>query len=141
MRRELERRRYRNNALGALSVLVPFAFVVLVSFVIRPEDIEAGRLWLSPPCTYRVLFGHPCPTCGMTRAFAALSHGDLDAALRYNRAAPIAYGLVWLTTVASAALALHSALRWSRRRTGRGDRTSARPPSPADPLLLSETSP
>jgi hypothetical protein len=39
------------------------------------------RGWLStagslPPCPFRALTGHPCPSCGGRRAFAAVASGD-----------------------------------------------------------------
>ena len=43
--------------------------------------IPAG---LVPPCPLRTLTGIPCPTCGMTRGFAALVHGDVEHALMMN---------------------------------------------------------
>ena len=30
-----------------------------------------------PPCTFLILFGIPCPTCGMTTSWAHLMHGNL----------------------------------------------------------------
>lgn len=41
-----------------------------------------GRLGI--PCVFKVLFGIPCPGCGMTRALFALLRGDLAAAFKYN---------------------------------------------------------
>lgn len=32
------------------------------------------------PCGFRMLFGIPCPTCGMTRAYIALLHADIPTA-------------------------------------------------------------
>ena len=37
-----------------------------------------------PPCTVVVLFGQPCPACGMTTAWAHLVRGDGVNALRAN---------------------------------------------------------
>ena len=37
-----------------------------------------------PPCTFRVVTGLPCPSCGMTTSFALLMHGDLANSLRAN---------------------------------------------------------
>jgi hypothetical protein len=37
-----------------------------------------------PPCTFRMLFGIPCPSCGMTTSFSNLTHGNLTAAIRAN---------------------------------------------------------
>jgi Protein of unknown function (DUF2752) len=68
-----------------------FATVLIVSFVVSPEDITSGAVTLAPPCPMRLLLQRDCPTCGMTRAFAALGHGHLSEALYYNRAAPIVF--------------------------------------------------
>lgn len=72
---------------------------LLASFVVTPEDIEAGRVVLSPPCALRSWAGIDCPACGLTRAFAALSHGRVGDALRYNLAAPLFYVAFWVTSV------------------------------------------
>jgi hypothetical protein len=37
-----------------------------------------------PPCTFWELFGRPCPTCGMTTAWAHLVRGQWIAACRAN---------------------------------------------------------
>lgn len=37
-----------------------------------------------PPCTFRVLFDIPCPSCGMTTSFSHLMRGNLSQALRAN---------------------------------------------------------
>ncbi|MGZ8940890.1 MAG: DUF2752 domain-containing protein [Limisphaerales bacterium] len=43
--------------------------------------LEYGLAWKCPAI---VLFGLPCPSCGMTRAFAALAEFDVWAALKFN---------------------------------------------------------
>ena len=43
--------------------------------------LEYGLAWKCPAIA---LFGLPCPSCGMTRAFAALAQFDLGAALKFN---------------------------------------------------------
>lgn len=35
-------------------------------------------------CTFHRLTGLPCPGCGLTRAFCALTHGDVRAAWHFN---------------------------------------------------------
>jgi hypothetical protein len=37
-----------------------------------------------PPCTFYLLFGCPCPSCGMTTAWAWLTRGQLIAAFQAN---------------------------------------------------------
>jgi hypothetical protein len=37
-----------------------------------------------PPCTFWVLFGRPCPVCGMTTAWAHLMRGEWCDAVRAN---------------------------------------------------------
>jgi hypothetical protein len=37
-----------------------------------------------PPCTFKRMFGVPCPSCGMTTSFALLMHGDPANSLRAN---------------------------------------------------------
>jgi hypothetical protein len=53
------------------------------------------------PCTFEVLFGLPCPTCGMTTAWAHLVRGQLIGAFRANvggtlLAVAAAVGAPWL---------------------------------------------
>jgi Protein of unknown function (DUF2752) len=42
-------------------------------------------------CLFRRITSLPCPSCGMTRAFVALGHGDLHRALGLNIASPAVY--------------------------------------------------
>jgi hypothetical protein len=102
-------------------VAFAFAFVVVavslaISFVVTPEDIETGRVVLTPTCPTKRFFGFECLTCGMTRAFTAIGHGRLADALSYNRLSPLAWLGFWL----AAALALRSLIRAARelRRAG-----------------------
>jgi hypothetical protein len=39
-----------------------------------------------PPCTFYLLTGMPCPSCGMTTSFALLIRGDVINSLRANAA-------------------------------------------------------
>lgn len=87
-------RRAYLEALGPwLAVLLPLGISLFVSFVVTPEAIERGDVVLSPPCSIKRLTGHDCPTCGLTRAFAAISHGDIALARRYHRGAPAIYAI------------------------------------------------
>lgn len=44
-----------------------------------------------PGCPFHAVTGWPCPACGSGRALAALTHGELLAALAWN---PLAVGAV-----------------------------------------------
>lgn len=90
-----ERREALLRLVAFLSVALPLAVMLAISFMVTPGDIESGRIVLSPPCAFHRLFGLDCPMCGMTRAFAALSHGRLLVAWGYNRAAPVTYLAFW----------------------------------------------
>ena len=102
-------------------LFVPLFGALAVSFIVTPEDIETGRVILSPECTMRRLFGHGCPTCGLTRAFSALSHGRFADALGYHVASPVLYALWWVGSLfATVGLgrAVRDAFRWEQRLRG-----------------------
>jgi hypothetical protein len=50
----------------------------------RPRRMETHLQLGLPPCTFRILTGVPCPSCGMTTSFAFLMRGDLRNSLRAN---------------------------------------------------------
>src|SRR4051812_47780425 len=80
---ELCRRRLRPGELDHESLWLGVSLGGLVS----------AALWLRlalpwPQCTFLGLTGHPCLTCGATRAAIAFFHGHFLAALRWN---PLAF--------------------------------------------------
>ncbi len=74
-------------------------------------------------CPSRLLFAHPCATCGMTRAFAAIVHGDLAYAWSANAGSLAAFALVLALAVAYAAQGVtgetYVARLWARPRLRR----------------------
>jgi len=90
----------------ALFVLPLTSAVFAVSALWSPTELPGFVL-----CPFRALTGLPCPGCGMTRAFCALSSGRFDEALSWNRGAPALYTLFWLWTAAALAYAFKSARR------------------------------
>ncbi len=75
--------RYR---LGLTVLALGLAVLLGVARVLTPNSQGRGthqQLGL-PPCTFLALFGRPCPTCGMTTAWAWLMRGCVDSALRSN---------------------------------------------------------
>jgi hypothetical protein len=101
-------------------LVVAFASVVVTALVVSPDDLDSGRIALSPPCPTQLLWHRPCPTCGMTRGFAALAHGRWNDALGYNRGAPVAFAgcvAALLFGVAGLVRSIHAYRRVSPRRT------------------------
>jgi hypothetical protein len=49
-----------------------------------PAGIGTHQQLGLPPCTFWMLFGRPCPTCGMTTSWAHLVRGHVASAFRAN---------------------------------------------------------
>lgn len=107
---------------GSIALAVS-TLILVVSFAVSPEQIESGSVRLTPPCPYRLATGEPCLGCGMSRAFAAISHGRLADGRRYNPLSPWLYAATWLVGVGSLALI---ALTFRRRSVSVSLRTPAR---------------
>ncbi|HEU5182573.1 MAG TPA: DUF2752 domain-containing protein [Candidatus Polarisedimenticolia bacterium] len=68
----------------------------------------AGGIHLPLFCPFRQITGWPCPTCGSTRALAALTQGRLIEALSFNPlVAAVALFLVAAAMVSLACRSLH----------------------------------
>ncbi|MDD3295396.1 MAG: DUF2752 domain-containing protein [Geobacteraceae bacterium] len=50
-------------------------------------------------CLFRQLFNVECPGCGMTRAISSILHGDLGAAIRFNRSVLVVFPLLCYVAV------------------------------------------
>jgi len=83
--------RARVMAAGAASV------VLAVSYLYAPYVHDGPVV-----CLLRGLVGIPCPSCGLTRAFCALAHGELREALRYHALSPLLFGAVVATPFVAA---------------------------------------
>lgn len=116
----LLRRDALHGVIGWAVLVAVFAGVLVTARAVSPDAIESGLVSLSPPCPTQKLLHRPCPTCGMTRGFAALAHGRWDEALRHNRGAPVALaGWVAVLALGSVGLvrSIHAYRRVSPRRT------------------------
>ena len=69
------------SAIGLLALLAVAAWLKP-----DPQGLGTHQQFGLPPCTFRVLFGLPCPTCGMTTAWAHLVRGELGDAFLVNAA-------------------------------------------------------
>jgi len=65
------------------------------------------------PCAFLDLTGHPCPTCGATRAITALAHGRLIDAVAANPLAVTVVVLLGLGGLVGLVTTLRP--RWRRR--------------------------
>jgi hypothetical protein len=55
------------------------AAVIALSFILRIQDLPGFTV-----CWFKAATGWPCPGCGLTRAFCAISHGDFATAWHHN---------------------------------------------------------
>jgi len=73
-------------------VFLVAGLVAVFTIAIFLNPYKDGRVWLQethkqmglPPCTFKVLTGLPCPSCGMTSSFSLLMHGDPWNSVRAN---------------------------------------------------------
>jgi hypothetical protein len=80
---------WRGRALlSVLSLGLIAGFCLAASLQPDPRGYGTHRQLGLPPCTVRLLFGIPCPSCGMTTSFAYLMRGQLGDAVRANPAGP-----------------------------------------------------
>ena len=85
------------------------SFLGVGSLVLVAARLVPGVVSLLPPCPFMELTGRPCPTCGVTRAILALSHGMLREAVTFNPlfvGAGLALGFLALWYVAADAVGL-----------------------------------
>jgi hypothetical protein len=64
--------------------LIYSVIVIMLGVGARVIAPLASTLNYAYRCPFKTLTGHPCPTCGMTRMFAALGNFDLRLALSCN---------------------------------------------------------
>jgi hypothetical protein len=84
--------------LGAIALGLAVLFTMAA--ILKPSPCQYGthRQLGLPPCSFLVLFGVRCPTCGMTTAWVCLMHGELTRAFQANA------GGVLLAALAAAAV-------------------------------------
>ncbi|GIW96205.1 MAG: hypothetical protein KatS3mg110_4246 [Pirellulaceae bacterium] len=80
---------------------VVFCFVAVLAgiwLIGRQLDVDAGgtrvviRAWgvaLPELCGYRILTGHNCPGCGLTRSIVSICHGQWWRAMNFHPLGPL----------------------------------------------------
>jgi len=96
----------------AVVVMLACAGVLVIAWGLTPDPsgVETHRQLGLPPCAWKVMWGFPCMTCGMTTAFTHAAHGQLLDSLRTQ---PMGFLLAVLTSVICSTAA-HTAFTGSR---------------------------
>lgn len=102
----------------ASALLLPAVAALTFSMLVAPADFSKRGLAWFPRCPYKLGTGHDCPTCGVTRAFCAFSHGHFAEGVKFNRTAALPYGLCWVASLGYLTL-LTRYPRADRRNTNR----------------------
>jgi hypothetical protein len=68
-----------------------YAALLAVSFTVTPAELETGQAGRLLAWGLHLEPDHACFMCGLTRSFAAMSHGDWARALEYNAGGPALY--------------------------------------------------
>jgi hypothetical protein len=72
---------HRSQSARAALLLATAVVTIALFATLAQICLAAGLIWRCPSIA---LFGIPCPSCGSTRALAALSHFHLADAIRFN---------------------------------------------------------
>lgn len=91
----------REERLGLVVVGIGAAAILVVAACLDPSPLGFGthRQLGLPPCTFVALWNMPCPSCGMTTAFAHFVRGHWLAALRSNVGGAILAALATLAAL------------------------------------------
>lgn len=102
-----------------LEPFVGWSFVLMAAgLLLAARSFPWGRL--PPFCVFNIATDLPCLTCGMTRSWVALTHGDLAEALAWNPGGALLCVLTLLGGAYAAARQLGApALRWESSRRER----------------------
>jgi|WetSurMetagenome_2_1015567.scaffolds.fasta_scaffold610256_1 hypothetical protein len=67
------------------AVTLVIFLIISVLFTTNINDgVEVFGVPVYAPCAFYVVFHHPCPSCGLTRAMVAALHLDIFQSLRFN---------------------------------------------------------
>ncbi|MCH7688595.1 MAG: DUF2752 domain-containing protein [Planctomycetes bacterium] len=72
--------------LGGWSLCLLGGFAVAAGLEPDPRGYGTHQSLGLPPCTIRVMFGLPCPSCGMTTSFSNFIRGQFIGAAQANSA-------------------------------------------------------
>ena len=103
------------NWLATWILILPFSGVVVARFLTPdPRGLGTHQQLGLPPCSMRMLFDIPCPSCGMTTSWSLFSRGNFVGSIETNTGGFLLASLATL----SFAIGLHSLVRRKRPRPG-----------------------
>jgi hypothetical protein len=84
-RKALSMRDWHRQVLVASIVILVLAMVLQVRSDQRVFVSGAPAMPVPETCGMQIVFGRPCPGCGLTRSFIHLAHGDWRSSLAIHR--------------------------------------------------------
>ncbi|MFP4356434.1 MAG: DUF2752 domain-containing protein [Phycisphaerae bacterium] len=91
---------------------VLFALPTLTILFLAAMEIDVDRSY----CGLKKKYGYPCPTCGMTRGFRAMAHGQVRASFGYHPFAPVLFAATAAVAAAGTVQAVTGKALLSRTR-------------------------
>src|SRR5690606_7505328 len=80
----------------ALFLLTSTVLLLARALVPSPSGFGTHTQLGLPPCAFRAIFDLPCPTCGMTTAFAHMARGELARGFRAHALGSVLFVLTGL---------------------------------------------
>lgn len=75
-------------AVHTFALLVSLGLVIAPLFMVLTPEKHCRLLWqeeaMPKLCGLKLLTGHDCPGCGMTRCFVCMAHGDVVQAVKFH---------------------------------------------------------
>lgn len=84
-RKDLLARNWHRQVLATSIVIIVLAMVLQVRSDQRVFVSGLAAVPVPETCGMQIMFGRPCPGCGLTRSFIHLAHGDWRSSLAIHR--------------------------------------------------------
>ena len=59
-------------------IIIIFGIMIIIPYVYTTDKIPL------PECAFKSITTHSCPTCGISRSYFAIAHGEFFESLNYN---------------------------------------------------------
>lgn len=64
--------------LQKIIIIIIFGIMIIIPYVYTTDKIPL------PECAFKSITAHSCPTCGISRSYFAMAHGEIFESLNYN---------------------------------------------------------